>query len=90
MSTRLPTVISLLQKNIRAAHKGGIPPQGHIILLTRRDSTTGTHRMLPMKGHFSKIGKCNQTTKYIQTKIVNWANEVTKKCFKLNNKTQKN
>lgn len=43
-------------------------PLEHTALETRGEGTSGTHRISPTKGHFSKIGRCNQPTRHIEIK----------------------
>ena len=43
-------------------------PLEHTALETRGEGTSGTHRMSPTKGHFSKIGRRNQPTRHIEIK----------------------
>lgn len=50
----------------------------HIPLVTRGECAAMTHRTSPTKGHFTKVGKCNQPIRYIKIKTASLANEETK------------
>ena len=49
----------------------------YIALLNRGERTSRIYRTFPTKGHFFKIGKFNQPTRYIEMKTVNRQNKAT-------------
>lgn len=40
----------------------------HTVLVTRGEYPAGMHRLSPTKDHFSKVGKHNVPTKYLEIK----------------------
>ena len=63
--TRPPTVSNLSQQKDPCNPTGGTLE--HTALVIRWACTAGTHRT-STKGHFSKVGKGNQTTRYTEIK----------------------